>query len=148
MQQQSIQNGSRNFSFLPSAHQHSDSFIPYHQQLATHSGTRVGTFPGRRLQQNRGFHQKPANIKASFPPPQNCLSSGSIISVILWGLVQVPGFLVDLSKFYLGILPFLFFFTIEIPSRNIIPVLLGTFDLQKEVEGYLTQSYKQLPLIL
>lgn len=135
-------------SFLPSAHQHSDSSIPYRQQLTTHSGTRVGAFPGRPLQQNRAFRQKPANIKASFPPPQNCLSSDSVICIILWDLVQAPGFLVDLSKFYLGILPFLFFFTIEIPSRNVIPVLLGTFDLQREVEGYLTQSYKQLSLTL
>lgn len=97
-------------SLLPSAHQHSDSFVPYCQQLTTHSGTRVGAYPGRPLQQNRAFHQKPASIKANILPPQNCLSSGRAICIILRGLIQVPGCLEDLSNFYLGILPFLFFF--------------------------------------
>lgn len=96
-------------SFLPSTHRHSDSFVPYRQQLTTHSGTRVGAFPGRPLQLNRAFHRKPANIKANIPPPQNCLSSDSAICIILWGLVQEPGFLANSSKFYLGILPFLIF---------------------------------------
>lgn len=138
-------------SFLPSAHQHSDSFVPYRQQLTTHLGTGVGAFPGRPLQQSRAFHWKPDNIKANILPPQNCLSSGSAICIILWGLVQVPGFLEDLSNFYLGILPFLFFFSYwdfiqKCHSSSAWHVWL--MERSRRIGGYLTQWCKQLSLIL